>query len=292
MNYEKWIKENCGSLEGKTVAVTGTTGGLGRELCGFLATLGASLILVDRNAERSMIFANELKNKYSASVKCVNADLEDMDSVKAAAEKLCEMPIDIFIHNAGAYSIPRKICKTGYDNVFEINFVSPYYIIKELLPKLRERNGKVVAVGSIAHNYSKTDSEDIDFSARKQASKVYGNAKRYLMFSLAKLFENEQNVTLSIVHPGISFTGITNHYPKLIFAVIKNPMKVIFMKPKKASLSILKGCFFKTAYSEWIGPRFFDVWGIPKIKKLKTAKEDEIKSIFSNAENIYSKLKI
>ncbi len=292
MNYEKWIKENCGSLEGKTVAVTGTTGGLGRELCGFLSSLGASLILVDRNSEKSNSFANELKNKYSCSVECIKADLEDIDSVKTATKMLCEKPIDIFIHNAGAYSIPRKICKTGYDNVFQINFVSPYYMIKTLLPKLRERKGRAVAVGSIAHNYSKIDLNDIDFSTRKQASKVYGNAKRYLMFSLHKLFENEQEASLSIVHPGISFTGITNHYPKLIFAVIKHPMKVIFMKPKKASLCILKGCFEKTAYSQWIGPRFFDVWGIPKIKRLKTAKEDEIKSIFSNAENIYSKLKI
>ncbi len=291
MNYEKWIKENCGSLEGKTVAVTGTTGGLGKELCGFLASLGATLILVDRNAEKSNSFANELKNKYSCSAECITADLEDMDSVKTAATVLLGKPIDIFIHNAGAYSIPRKICKTGYDNVFQINFVSPYYIIKTLLPKLRERRGKAVAVGSIAHNYSKTDSHDIDFSTRKQASMVYGNAKRYLMFSLTKLFENEQEASLSIVHPGISFTGITNHYPKLIFAVIKHPMKVIFMKPKKAGLSILKGCFDETAYSQWIGPRFFDVWGIPKIKMLKTAKEDEIKSIFSNAEKIYYELK-
>ncbi len=291
MNYQKWIKENCGSLEGKTVAITGTTGGLGRELCGFLASLGASLILVDRNADRSITFANELKNKYSASVECVNADLEDMDSVKEATEILAQKPIDIFIHNAGAYSIPRRICKTGYDNVFQINFVSPYYMIKTLLPKLRERKGRAVAVGSIAHNYSKIDLSDIDFSTRKQASKVYGNAKRYLMFSLYKLFENEQDASISIVHPGISFTGITNHYPKLIFAVIKHPMKVIFMKPKKACLSILKGCFDKTDYSQWIGPRFFDIWGTPKIKMLKTAKEDEIKTIFSNAEKIYSQLK-
>ena len=49
--------------------------------------------------------------------------------------------------------------------------------------------------------------EDIDFSTRKQASKVYGNAKRYLMFSLYELFKNEDKASLAVTHPGISFTN-------------------------------------------------------------------------------------
>ena len=52
MNIKKWLAENTSSLVGKTVVVTGTTGGLGRELCGYLALLGAELILVDRNAQQ------------------------------------------------------------------------------------------------------------------------------------------------------------------------------------------------------------------------------------------------
>ena len=64
-------------------------------------------------------------------------------------------------------------------------------------------------------------------------------------FSLFELFRSEKSVTLSVTHPGITFTNITAHYPKLIFAVIKHPMKVIFMKTDKASLSIVKGVFVK-----------------------------------------------
>ena len=112
-----------------------------------------------------------------------------------------------------------------------------------LLPVLRERGGRVVAVGSIAHNYSETDPADVDFSSRTRASRVYGNAKRYLMFSLYGLFENESNVSLAVCHPGITFTNITAHYPKAVFAIIKNPMKVIFMKPERACLSIVRGVF-------------------------------------------------
>ena len=53
MNLNKWLKKNTNDLAGKTVAVTGTTGGLGREICLHLASLGASIILMDRNAYRS-----------------------------------------------------------------------------------------------------------------------------------------------------------------------------------------------------------------------------------------------
>lgn len=290
MNLSKWFSKNTDSLKGKTVAITGSTGGLGKELCKYLASLGADLILIDRNAERSVALGTELEQHYKIAVNHLNADLADFESVKKATELLLELKVDCFIHNAGAYDIPRYKTSLGYDNVFQINFISPYYIIKKLLPHLRQCDGKAVAVGSIAHNYSKIDETDVDFSTRKAASKVYGNAKRHLMFSLYELFETEKEASLSIVHPGISFTGITNHYPKLIFAIIKHPMKVIFMKPKKACLSIVKGVFDTTAKNEWIGPRFFNVWGKPKKKKLKTCSAEESKTIGARAETIYASI--
>ena len=289
MDYKKWLNENTEALSGKTVAVTGTTGGLGRELCDFIASLGARLILMDRNKKRSEAHRDELKMRHGCDVECINVDLEDINSVKGAtSELISNYEPDIFIHNAGAYSIPRQKCDTGMDNVFQINFVSPYYMIRKILPELKKRDGRVIVVGSIAHNYSKIDVRDVDFATRKQSSKVYGNAKRYLMFSLYELFKNEENVTLSVTHPGITFTNITAHYPKVIFALIKHPMKVIFMKPKKAALCILKGVFDTCAYHEWIGPRIFDVWGLPKKKALRTCAKGESEKIAEIAEEIYN----
>lgn len=281
---EKRLDKNTESLVGKTVAVTGTTGGIGRELCKLLAKEGTSLILVDRNRERSESFKTELISAFpEICIECLTVDLEDIETVKSACGTLKAKKIDIFIHNAGAYSIPRHTCSTGYDNVFQINFVSPYYMIREL------EVGKTVVVGSIAHNYSKIDANDIDFSTRKASSKVYGNSKRFLMFSLYELFKGKN--TLSITHPGITFTNITNHYHRLIFALIKHPMKIIFMKPKKAALSVLKGVFDSCEYHEWIGPRLFDVWGLPSKKKLKTCSINESEQIGEIAEQIYKKLR-
>ncbi len=291
MNLNKWIQKNTVSMLGKTVVITGSTGGLGQEICKLLASLGANLILIDRNPERSRAFGNELLMNFpDCEISYITADLEDFESVQKATDELLKFPVDFFLHNAGAYKIPRKTCLTGFDNVFQINFVSPYYMIKRLLPLLRERGGKVLAVSSIAHNYSKTDEGDLDFKSRSASSLLYGNAKRFLTFSLYRLLGQEDKVRLGIVHPGITFTNITAHYPKLIFSIIKYPMKVIFMSRKKASLSILKGFFEDCGENEWIGPRVFNIWGYPKKQKLKTCTEKEADFIFKTAEKIYFSL--
>ena len=289
MGKKRWIQGNVSSLSGKTVAVSGATGGLGKPLCQNLASLGASLILLDRNQARSKALCDELCAEFpTLSVKRIPLDLEDIDSVKACADSLLSEEVDALILNAGAYRIERHTCKGGFDNVFMINFASPYYLAKKLLPKLSSRGGKLVVVGSIAHNYSKSDPDDVDFVTRKKHSLCYGNAKRHLTYASYKLCEGKD--LLSVTHPGIAVTNITSHYPKLIYAIIKYPMKLIFMSPKKASLSILRGLFDKTSEGEWIGPRLFSIWGLPQKKRLPQYDEKEAERLFQKAEEIFAHL--
>lgn len=315
MNIKKWLSKNTSDLTGKVVAITGATGGLGKEICKHLISLNAELILLDRNEEKDKALIAELTATYpNAKISYITTDLEDKFSVDRAIEKLKTIKLDYLIHNAGIYNVPLKKTNFGYNNVFTVNFVAHYYITKQLLDNLKQTNGKVIAVGSIAHNYSKIDESDIDFSTRKKSSKIYGNSKRYLMFALSELFKREQGVKFTIAHPGITFTNITSHYPKFIFALIKHPMKVIFISPKKASLSIIKAIFDedKTQSTQtlnenktpkpnlqntnrnvgyfWIGPKIFNIWGYPSKKKLNTAKQNEIDIIFKNAEDIYKTL--
>lgn len=267
------------------MAISGSTGGLGRELCFFLASLSASLVLIDRNRSRSEALRAELAREYpDLQARAYYVDLEDISAVRELALKLANEDIDYLILNAGAYKIPRSKGENGYENVFNINFVSPYIMATSLLPSIKARGGKVVAVGSIAHNYSKIDVNDIDFATRRAPSKIYGNAKRYLMFSLFGLDEYRDH--LSVAHPGIAVTNITSHYPRALYAVMKPFMKLIFMPPKKACLSILYALFTDTRKNEWIGPKFFDVWGLPKKKTLKTCSEEEAEQICKTAKEI------
>ena len=291
MSIKKWLKNNTKSLKGKTIVISGSTGGIGKQLCEILVGLDANLVLVDRNKQRQENLREQLLTQNGlVDIKLLQADMSDFESVKKVTEELKKLSLDVVLLNAGAYKIDRRITSAGYDNVFQINFVSPFYMINQLLPTLREREGRVVIVGSVAHNYSHISEEDIDFRNNPKCTRVYGNSKRFLMFSLYELFKGEDKVRLSVAHPGITSTNITAHYPKLIYAIIKYPMKVIFMSNRKASLSIIKGVFSDTEYHTWWGPRLFNVWGYPRKSKLKTCSIDESKKIFELSNEIYSGL--
>ena len=212
---------NSFDLTNKTIAITGSTGAIAKHLVNQLAKLNANFIFLNRNKEKTEQQIQELLSiNPNLNIEFIKCNLEDFESVKSATEILKQKTIDILYLCAGAYNVPRYKINLGYDNVFQINFLSQYYIAKELLNKLKSVNGKIVAVSSIAHNYSKLNIEDIDFSHIKKHSKVYGNAKRFLTFSLMELCKKE-SVNLSIVHPGLTLTEMTNHYPKAINWLVK-----------------------------------------------------------------------
>ncbi len=284
MKISKFLEKYEGALVGKTVVMTGCTGGIGKELCRYILALGGSLLMVDRNPEKARLLEQKLIAQMpNSKIKRITADMQDISSVLAACEAIEAEKPDILIHNAGAYKIPREISSSGYDNVFTINFISSYVLTRRLINTV----GRVVVVGSIAHNYSKTDGNDIDFRSRSASSLVYGNAKRYLMYSHFELLKNRPEVSLSVTHPGITLTGITAHFPPWLYVFIKPLMRVVFIKPECAALSILSGLFADTEPYSWIGPRFFGIWGAPKKVKLKTAKAHEIEKIAKNASEIY-----
>ena len=291
MNINKWININTSDLTNKTIAITGSTGGIANFIVQTLAGLNANFNFLNRNKEKTKKQIDELTSLYpNSKFEFIHCDLSNFESVRLATEKLKQKQIDILYLCAGAYNIPRFKTDIGYDNVFQINFVSQYYIAKKLLKNLKSVNGKIVAVSSIAHNYSKIDEKDMDFSTRKKHSKVYGNAKRVLTFSLMELCKNE-HVDLSIVHPGLTLTEMTNHYPKVINWLVKLFIGLFCPSVEKASLPLIKGVFENTVYHEWIGPPIFQVYGKPKKIKLTTCSETESKKIFEIAEIIHEKFK-
>lgn len=84
---------------------------------------------------------------------------------------------------------------------------------------------------------------------------------------------------------------MTSHYPKSINWLVKLNERIIFQKPKKASLSVLLGIFNNTQTNEWIGPKINNIWGYPKVQKLKNYSDEEATQIFNIAEEIYNKIK-
>ena len=284
-DIKQWLQNNTADLQGRVVVMTGATGGLGRHVVRDLLQCRAKIIMLDRDMATMNDFCQQMRGEFpDAEIQGIVIDLNQIKSINNAVDQLLDQRIDCLILNAGAYKIPVVNGQLGYNNVFQINFIGQYYLMKQLLPALQRTNGKVVAVSSLAHVYSKLDENDIDYSHQsKKASKIYGNAKRFLTWALSEFFRDRDDVRLSIVHPGITLTPLTNAKNNPVTALT---MKLLFPKPAVAALNIVNGVFANLSCDEWIGPRVMKIWGKPTISKLPAATAEERAKIYNLAEGI------
>ena len=259
----------------QTIAITGSTGGIGREICKQLAKNGENLVFVDRNLQKSKKLASEILNEYpNTKIDFVSCDMADLDTVNNAVNELSKLKIDTLVLNAGIYNVPLSMLQCGYNNVFQVNFLSQYILTKKLLSQADSSIKKVVAVGSIAYKNIKFKSDDVDYSKNKKPFEVYGNSKKFLMMSMFFLAKDFQNVNFCVAHPGISSTNMITHYPKYINWFVKAGTKILFPSPQKASKNIVEAIYNNCGNFEWIGPKFFDVYGKPTKKPIKFISEE------------------
>ena len=281
--FVRIIKEY--GCRGKKIAVTGASGGIGVELCRLILASGGELIVVDRNVKKQAALIEMLKGEFEgAKIEGELCDMSTFTEVKSLADRLIKRDITDIILNAGAYNIPVSKSDTGCTNIFTINCIAPLYLARALLPTLKKNGGKAIAVGSIAHRYSHADVDDIDFARCEKASRAYGNAKRYLMYAFFKMRQRGEPVV--VAHPGITVTGMTSHYPEKLYKIIKYPMKVIFMRPKVACLSIFYSLFVTPLDRFWIGPAILDIWGWPEVSELRSCGSEEYEFISETMQEI------
>ena len=271
----------------KTLAITGSTGSLGFEVVKKLVN-DYHIILVNRNVDKSNKQKDELlKINPNASIDIIKCDMEDINSVKDATEKLIELNIDYLFINAGILISEKHITSFGYDNVFTTNFLAPYYMVN----KLKEHNLpniKIIAVGSVAQKLGKYDPNDIDHRTYSK-NKRYGNSKKFLVSSLMELYKGTNKVT--ICHPGVTLTNMTKNYNRFVkwFTVIF--MTIFFQGKKKASRALYLAVDTDTPYLMWIGPHIKGIYGKPKVGKIKKLKQDEIDLIYVKANELYNEIK-
>ncbi len=292
LSTQTWCEQSSNVLAGKRVAITGATGGLGQELCRGVLAMGGAVLLLHRSHAKANRLCCALREEFpKGQIQSLKLELTDMDSVRAVCEELKHRKLDVLVLNAGAYHLPRTICATGWDSVFQINFAAHYYMVKELMPTLAQRQGRVVAMGSIGFRLAKANPVDVDFAQCRKPIRVYGNSKRYLMVGLAELMRRNPEVAFVVAHPGISFTNIVSHYPQWVTALIRGPMKLIYMSPERAVRGALLAMTACVPYFHWIGPRVCSVWGKPAVRPIRGCDAAERRQIYAASEEIYRKLK-
>jgi len=127
---------------GRCVVITGAAGGIGRGLAQSFAAAGATLELLDRDADALARLADELAGE--TPLHCTALDLSDRQAVQQYADDLaCRgLNADVLINNAGVeYATPLGECSFEADQrwsaLLENNVGSMQRLTRALLPRLR-----------------------------------------------------------------------------------------------------------------------------------------------------------
>lgn len=135
-------------LAGKTVLLTGATGGLGRAIAGALAGRGAKLVLSSRKQAELDQLAGSLAGEGHRTIV---SDLAE----EGAALQLLEQAgdVDVFVANAGLPATGRieDFTHEQIERALRVNLEGPIAITRELVPRLLERgSGHLVYVSSLS----------------------------------------------------------------------------------------------------------------------------------------------
>jgi short-subunit dehydrogenase len=135
-------------IRGKTVLLTGATGGLGRAMAHRLAYCGARLILSGRKADALANLAAELPGEgHETAV----ADLGRPDAVAPLAASVGR--VDCLVANAALPATGRvtELTDEQVARMLRVNLESPILLTQALLPGMLERGeGRIVLIGSLA----------------------------------------------------------------------------------------------------------------------------------------------
>jgi len=132
-------------LAGRSVLVTGATGGLGRAIAHGLAARGARLVLSGRRRDQLELLAAQLGGR------AVAADLADPASVEALIAAAGE--VDVLVANAAVPASGRVEAKTAedVDRALAVNLRAPIVLAQALVPGMAARGGgHLVFVSSLA----------------------------------------------------------------------------------------------------------------------------------------------
>ena len=135
------------NMTGKTVLVTGGTGGIGKHTAIGLAKQGARVIVSGRNRERGLEGVAEIQRASgNQNVHLLLADLSTMAGVRqlAASFKAQFDRLDVLVNNAGLLEGQRRETSDGLEAHFAVNVIAPYLLTLELLPLLHTSRGRVV----------------------------------------------------------------------------------------------------------------------------------------------------
>jgi 2-deoxy-D-gluconate 3-dehydrogenase len=141
-------------LSGKVAIVTGGNGGIGLGMARGLASAGARVAVVGRNAEKSRAAARHLTESAGVEAMVVTADVARPDDCLRLADEVRRHfgRIDILVNNAGINirKPPQEMTLDEWNAVMETNLTSAFVLSKAVYPAMKEAGGgKIINIGSM-----------------------------------------------------------------------------------------------------------------------------------------------
>jgi len=222
-------------MAGKTVLITGGTGGIGRATAVGLAALGARVAVSGRDHTRARAAAADIRAASgNPAVDAFAADLSAQAEVRRlAGEVLAAYPrLDVLVNNVGGFWATRRVTADGLEHTFAVNHLAGFLLTNLLLDRLKaSAPARVVTVSSGAQAKGKIDFDDLQGVHGYSGPKAYSQSKlANVMFTyeLARRLEGT-GVTATVLHPGVVRTAFGAEDPAP-FAKILTPLARPFMK--------------------------------------------------------------
>jgi retinol dehydrogenase-12 len=206
-------KENV--MQNKICLVTGATSGIGLETARQLARLGATVIIVGRDATKTAATLAQIRQQNrTARVESLIADLSSQAQVRALAEqfKRAYARLDVLINNAGVAMMRRQESVDGIEMTFAVNVLAPFLLTHLLLDVLQtSAPSRIINVGSALHKPAQFDFADVQMRRKYNGLRAYNNSKLALLwftYALARRLAGT-GVTVNALHPGMVKSNLT-----------------------------------------------------------------------------------
>lgn len=196
----------AGTQEGRVVLVTGSTGGLGREVALRLGAAGAHVIVHGRNVERGREVVEQIEATGKGSARFYPADFASLAEVRRLAEEVRRDydRIDLLVNNAGIF-LPegeRQLSEDGNELHLQVNYLAGFLLTRALLPLLeRAAPSRIVNVASGAQRA--LDFSDPNLERGYDGWRAYAQSKlAQVMFTIDLAEElRDRGITVVSLHP-------------------------------------------------------------------------------------------
>lgn len=216
-------------MEGKTVLITGATGGLGLAAAYRLSSLGARLIIVGRSRPK----IDAALERLSSNTIALQADLSLLSEVKGLADQLLgrEDSIDVLINNVGVLLPQREMTPEGLETTLATNLAGQFALTNSLAPLLvSSAPARIVNVSSGGMYAEKIRPDDLQSDGTEyRGAAAYARTKRGQVI-LAEMWADRlqgTGVVVHSMHPGWARTeGVRRSLPmfnRLMSPLLRSP---------------------------------------------------------------------